>query len=112
MKVRLAVPWVAAAVTLAAANPTPEAAAGTSLVDAFKCIHRHEGPWDANTGNGYFGGLQMDRAFMARYGWRLYRVKGTADRWTPAEQIRVAIVAHRTRGFWPWPNTARMCGLL
>lgn len=24
-----------------------------------KCIHLHEGPWSANTGNGYFGGMQF-----------------------------------------------------
>ena len=24
----------------------------------------------------------------------------------------VAERAYRTRGFWPWPNTARFCGLL
>lgn len=24
-----------------------------------ECIHLHEGPWDANTGNGYFGGMQF-----------------------------------------------------
>ncbi|HXH87243.1 MAG TPA: hypothetical protein VNI55_01370, partial [Gaiellaceae bacterium] len=30
------------------------------LVNGFLCIHRYEGAWNANTGNGYFGGLQMD----------------------------------------------------
>jgi resuscitation-promoting factor RpfA len=24
-----------------------------------RCIHLHEGPWTANTGNGYFGGMQF-----------------------------------------------------
>src|SRR5574340_828384 len=24
-----------------------------------QCIHRHEGSWTANTGNGYFGGMQI-----------------------------------------------------
>ena len=24
-----------------------------------QCIHRHEGSWTANTGNGYFGGMQF-----------------------------------------------------
>ena len=83
------------------------------LVQAFTCIHSHEAPsWDTNTGNHYFGGLQLDMDFMRAYGRRLLYTKGTADHWTPAEQITVAIVAYQTRGFWPWPNTARMCGLL
>lgn len=108
--------WLSSlAVALVAAASTPAAAAGLSdrqLVADFRCIHRFEGAWTANTGNGYFGGLQMDRRFMARYGARLYRVKGTADRWTPGEQIRAAIRAWHERGFTPWPNTARLCGLV
>jgi hypothetical protein len=75
------------------------------------CIHRYEGAWtDPNPP--YFGGLQMDYSFMATYGRHLLRTKGTADRWTPLEQMWVAERAYRTRGFYPWPNTARYCGLL
>lgn len=81
---------------------------------AFACIARHEsgGRWDIATGNGYYGGLQMDRSFQRTYGPGLYRTKGTADNWTPEEQIRVAARAVPARGFTPWPNTARVCGLL
>lgn len=82
------------------------------LVDAFRCVHTYEGSWSANTGNGYYGGLQMDVTFQRSYGRELLGAKGTANRWTPAEQMAVAIRAHATRGFWPWPNTARRCGLL
>lgn len=76
------------------------------------CIHSYEGAWNANTGNGYYGGLQMDYSFMQTYGGELLRSKGTADNWTPLEQMWVAERAYRTRGFGPWPNTARHCGLL
>ncbi len=80
---------------------------------AWLCIHRHEGPWNANTGNGYYGGLQMDMAFQRRYGARLLRRKGLAHRWTPLEQIWVAERARRSgRGFYPWPTAARRCGLI
>jgi hypothetical protein len=80
---------------------------------AFRCIHRYEGPWTAATGNGYYGGLQMDIAFQQRYGRHLLRRKGTANHWTPLEQIWVAERAHRSgRGFTPWPHTARYCGVL
>ena len=75
------------------------------------CIHRYEGSW-TDPGGPYYGGLQMDREFQATYGPRLLRTKGTADHWTPLEQMWVAERAYRTRGFWPWPNTARYCGLL
>ncbi|MBW3592842.1 MAG: transglycosylase family protein [Actinobacteria bacterium] len=81
--------------------------------EAWLCIHRYEGPWTANTGNGYYGGLQMDIAFQRTYGSRLLVRKGPAHRWLPIEQIWVAVRAHRSgRGFYPWPNTARRCGLI
>jgi hypothetical protein len=82
------------------------------IVRAFECVHRYEGAWNAATGNGYYGGLQMDVGFQQAYGRELLTAKGTANRWTPAEQISVAIRAHAARGFYPWPNTARRCGLL
>lgn len=75
------------------------------------CIHRYEASWrDPNAP--FYGGLQMDVEFQRTYGLDLYRSKGTADHWTPLEQMWVAERAYRTRGFWPWPNTARFCGLL
>ena len=76
------------------------------------CIHRHEGSWrDPNAP--YYGGLQMDLSFQRAYGAHLLRRKGTADHWTPLEQMWVAERAHRAgRGFYPWPNTARYCGLI
>ena len=78
---------------------------------AWLCIHRYEGSW-TDTGAPYYGGLQMNVTFQQRYGWWLYRRKGTADHWTPLEQMWTAERALSSRGFWPWPNTARVCGLL
>jgi hypothetical protein len=75
------------------------------------CIHHYEGAWN-DVGDPYWGGLQMSLTFQERYGGWLYRVKGTADHWTPLEQMWVAEKALQVRGFWPWPNTARFCGLL
>ena len=76
------------------------------------CIHHYEGSWtDPNAP--YYVGLQMDMSFMQAYGASLLRHKGTADHWTPLEQIWVAERAYRSgRGFYPWPNTARWCGLI
>ena len=76
------------------------------------CIHRYEGAWN-DPNPPYYGGLQMDWSFMAAYGPHLLRTKGTADKWTALEQMWVAERAHRSgRGFYPWPNTARYCGLI
>ena len=81
---------------------------------ALMCIAGYEshGTWDIATGNGYYGGLQMDRGFQQAYAPGLYRTKGTADHWSAEEQMRAAERAIATRGFTPWPNTARACGLL
>jgi hypothetical protein len=79
---------------------------------AWLCIHHYEASW-TDPGAPYYGGLQMDLTFQRHYGAGLLRAKGTADHWTPLEQIWVAERAHRSgRGFYPWPNTARYCGLI
>jgi hypothetical protein len=79
---------------------------------AWRCIQRYEGRWN-DPGAPYYGGLQMDLSFQRMYGADLLRRKGTANNWTPIEQMWVAERALRAgRGFYPWPNTARYCGLI
>jgi hypothetical protein len=78
---------------------------------AWLCIHHYEGSW-SDSGAPYWGGLQMNLRFQASYGGWLLRHKGTADHWSRLEQIWVAVRAWRVRGFSPWPNTARFCGVL
>lgn len=76
------------------------------------CIHGYEGSW-TDDGSPYYGGLQMDISFQASYGGGLLKTKGTANNWTPLEQMWAAERAYRSgRGFYPWPNTARYCGLI
>lgn len=76
------------------------------------CIHRFEGGW-GDSGDPYWGGLQMDQGFMSTYAPKALLRRGWANRWTPLEQMWVAERAHRSgRGYGPWPNTARYCGLL
>jgi len=79
---------------------------------AWQCIHRYEGSW-RDSGDPYWGGLQMDRGFMAGYAPRYLLRRGWADRWSPLEQMWVAERAYRSgRGFYAWPSTARICGLI
>jgi hypothetical protein len=75
------------------------------------CIHRYEGSW-TDSGFPHWGGLQMDMSFQRTYGPAEFRKYGTADHWTPLEQMWAAERAFRSRGFYPWPNTARYCGLI
>ncbi len=77
---------------------------------AWYCIHRYEGSW-TDPAAPYWGGLQMDWTFQSAYGSWLLRHQGTADHWTPLEQIWAAVRAWRERGFSPWANSARDCGV-
>jgi hypothetical protein len=68
--VRAALLTAAASLVLAA----PAAGAGWSpsaawLVQA-RCVHAKEGGWAANTGNGYFGGMQFSAATWRSLGGR------------------------------------------
>jgi hypothetical protein len=78
----------------------------------WRCLQRHEGRWtDAN--DPYWGGLQMDRAFMLAHAPSHLIRRGWANRWSAVEQMWVGERALRAgRGFHPWPNTAQVCGLM
>lgn len=85
-----------------------------SLFPKLRCIHHYEGAWNAyNAGGPYYGGFQMDAAFMARWGAdKLHKYGGKDARyWSPHDQMAVASRAARHIGFGSWPNTAAMCGL-
>jgi hypothetical protein len=70
------------------------------------CIHRQEGAWNSNTGNGFYGGLQMHKG----WGGVLY-----AHLLSPIAQIRLAEDGYRRSGYshsWlagQWPNTYPPC---
>jgi hypothetical protein len=85
------------------------------LFPKLRCIHHYEGAWNAYNGAGpYYGGFQMDSAFMRHWGAdKLAKYDGADARyWSPRDQMAVASRAARHIGFGSWPNTAAMCGLL
>lgn len=84
-------------------------------VPIWVCIHNKEAAWN-DAGDPYWGGLQMDRGFMATYGADMIaRYRGFADRWSPRDQMVVAwraVVGWHgipARGYGPWPNTRIGC---
>ena len=79
-------------------------------LDAWNCIHSYEGSW-SDPDAPYWGGLQMDMNFQSAYGPWLLKHKGTANRWTPLQQIWAGVRAWRVRGFSPWSTTAHACGV-
>jgi hypothetical protein len=48
---------------------------------------------------------------MRAYGKEFLSHFGPASNWPRSVQITVAIRGWLSRGFGPWPNTRRMCGL-
>lgn len=79
--------------------------------ERWRCIHEHEGAWSSNTGNGYFGGIQMTIWFQRTYAPEFVARWGTADRWPVWAQLLAGERARISDGdFHQW-GTAGMCGL-
>lgn len=88
---------------------TPSASAGAGVSGAIDWIAiaacESGGAWSINTGNGYYGGLQMDLTFWTSYGGTKYAAR--PDLASEAEQISVAAAAVPSRGLSPWPYCGR-----
>jgi hypothetical protein len=69
------------------------------------CIHEHEGAWNDNTGNGYFGGMQ----FLLGT-WKSVGGRGLPSTASPREQLyRAYLVWRRDGGSWREWGTAGLC---
>jgi resuscitation-promoting factor RpfA len=67
------------------------------------------GNWSANTGNGYYGGLQISGSTWNSYGGEAYA--GTADHATRLQQIAIAEKVLRGQGWKAWPTCSRRVGV-
>lgn len=85
--------------------------------EKWRCVHEREAAWN-DQHPPHYGGLQFDDDFQHTYGPRFVGRWGDAGNWPVYAQLLAAERAYRGyagyggRGFTPWPNTARMCGLL
>jgi hypothetical protein len=67
------------------------------------------GRWHVNTGNGYFGGLQISAGTWRAFGGARYaRLPHRADK---LKQMRVAERILRRQGWRAWPHCSRVAGL-
>lgn len=90
---------------------TPEAKAhgvGKTVANhhRWERVHWCEGAWDANTGNGFYGGLQFDKGTwdsVKRNRPRISRY-AYAHHAPPWVQIAAAELLRRQRGLGPWPT--------
>ncbi len=67
------------------------------------------GNWNANTGNGYHGGLQFSPGTWRAHGGGSYA--GTANQATRSQQITIAEKVLRAQGWKAWPSCSRRAGL-
>ncbi|NBM17916.1 transglycosylase family protein [Streptomyces sp. GC420] len=103
----------AAAATPAAPGPPPPAKAYACAADGWpwNCVAECEsgGRWNANTGNGYYGGLQFWQPTWVEYGGLAYAPR--ADLATRARQITVAESVLAGLGWEAWPDCSKRYGL-
>lgn len=95
MLIATAATGILAAVPVAVSTATASAASGNWDAVA-NC--ESSGNWAANTGNGFYGGLQFTQST-----WNAYGGQGSAHNASREEQIRVAenVLAGQGVGAWP-----------
>ncbi|MFD8706145.1 transglycosylase family protein [Kitasatospora sp. NPDC059648] len=86
--------------------PTGVRAGGTDWDALARC--ESGGRWQADTGNGYYGGLQFDTATWRANGGLAYAPR--PDRATREQQIAVAEHLASNRGLAPWPSCGARAG--
>jgi hypothetical protein len=67
------------------------------------------GRWHINTGNGYYGGLQISPSTWRAYGGRHFA--SLPHRATKSEQIRIGERIKRGQGWRAWPACSLRLGL-
>jgi hypothetical protein len=92
----------------AAAPASAPASSGGSWSGPWACIAQHEsnGNPSADTGNGFYGGLQFTLQT-----WQAYGGSGNPANASIAAQEAVAQRVLAAQGWGAWPNTSRACGL-
>ncbi|MFI9247629.1 transglycosylase family protein [Streptomyces sp. NPDC053086] len=83
------------------------AADGTTWDKVAEC--ESGGSWSADTGNGYYGGLQISQDDWDKYGGSQYAA--SADQASRLQQIAVAEKILADRGTTPWATCALLSGL-
>lgn len=105
---RIGVVAVAVTIPLVFAAPAPaEAATARQWERLAQC--ESSGNWRANTGNGYYGGLQFHPRTWRGFGGGVYAPY--AHRASKAQQIAIAEKVLRAQGWKAWPTCSRKVGL-
>jgi hypothetical protein len=93
---------------LVTATLTPPAGAASMKTWSRLAKCESGGRWHINTGNGYYGGLQISPGTWRSNGGK--RFASLPHRATKREQIRVAKRIKRSQGWGAWPSCSRRIG--
>jgi hypothetical protein len=85
------------------ANTNPGLTSGAAPDWSAIAQKESSGNWAANTGNGYFGGLQFTQSTWEQFGGLQYAPR--ADLATPQQQVAIAQKTLAGQGPGAWPNT-------
>jgi len=111
MRFRMLISVAAAAIaglTTTAVVDAPAHAASTSTWNRLaQC--ESSGRWHINTGNGFYGGLQISASTWKGYGGKRYA--SLPNRASKAQQIRIAEKIKRGQGWGAWPVCSRRIGV-
>ena len=100
---------LAAATALPAATLAAPADAATTRTWNRLAQCESGGRWHINTGNGYYGGLQISRSTW--YGFGGGRYAALPSRASKTQQIQVAERIKRAQGWGAWPTCSRRIGV-
>ncbi len=105
------------ALVFAASSGAGSSSPPASWLAQASCVHAHEGPWTANTGNGHFGGFQFSAQTWLRMKGRpvaAFSHPGNSSfpfAVTPAEQLHRAwlLWLHDGRSWRSWGAVGAAC---
>ena len=97
-----------AAMTAVTVAGTPAHAASTHTWQRLANCES-SGRWHINTGNGYYGGLQISAGTWRGYGGRHFA--SLPHHATKHEQIKIAERIKRHQGWGAWPSCSRKIGV-
>ena len=111
MRFRMLVSSVVAAFAAMTAVTTVGTPAHAATTHTWERLAQCEsgGRWHINTGNGYYGGLQISRSTWAGYGGKKFAP--LPSRATKKEQIKVAERIKHGQGWGAWPSCSSKIGL-
>ena len=92
-------------------STTLAAPAGAATTKTWKRLAKCEsgGRWHIDTGNGYYGGLQISGGTWRAFGGKKYA--DNAHRASMRQQIKVAQRIKRHQGWGAWPSCSRRIGV-